>query len=1094
MRRLLSMLLCVCLCAGLLTGVTLPASAEDFGDTEENFRRAIAETALAYYRKGAGVQYDSVALTFALKHKDGGLCRITSETPPEHASADNPLYTVCSDFCYSVYYDAFGYKLTGQASRCVTNHLCDTPLTDPITVYKWDVAAPDQCTTRGLTRDEAIRDGERYLQSGDVVVGFRKSNSGHAMLYLGDYEGTGTKWFIHAGTGDKINITTGEDYVEPGGTVILNSSENGPFHAGGAYDLSSEKRNIVRFIILRPMNELKKSGHLTPAAKARLRYPGIAVDRSASLRKYRTATVGEAVTVKVAITNNSTKPYSNLHITEALPLGGVIRKASVSDGGRLTETGIRWENVTVPAGETKVFTYDVVISGLPGETLTLPGGTVDTLTTRAMSYPIGGKVLNAEKQAALAGVADMDKKEAAAYKSCAAKPVSFVNALYQNELGIPLHLPESIGDYVTGLLRKSSVKYVNNDGSGSVYSAENAKGFLWAPKKTLSEPWKSLSKMILPEHLVGRMVDTEDRTVTTRLVFNAVGRVLVFDEANYEPGDIFLGLNGSKAPDLTAKDADALVYVYLGGGKVATVDAESGLTVEPFSATVELALRQRLLIALRPSLTYADVNTGATVAVSGTCGTHASFLRSSDGHLLIYGAGAVTAAPWMAPVLLDVTVAGDITALPECAFAGASDVTETTLAKTVTTVGADACGDCTALATVNYGGTMAEWNAMTVGAGNAPLRNAAAFHYDKCGGRHTWDSGVKTEATATSKGCTTYTCTVCGATEQRDFCYPAGTKVIVALPDGREGYFSTLDQTVIAFAADKTICPSINAATVTLLDNISITDDGTILTADALHDRLRALGSGLTPEAADDGINSAASYMVVPKQTKFIPYKTTQDGAVIVDLNGHTLTYKGSRNLFQTGRWGLTVKNGTVIYTGSSDNSHGFYVSGSTKETSANGSGEKWIPILNVENAKVYCTGGGPAITTYVWYAQVELRNSTVLSNGSKGLSILKSSKTTFKDNYQNPPYSPAIALHNSTLGSVGGFAYSGSNSTYPAEDGQWITVDSGSRLVYKGAVSDKAYLALQPDTIVQESTFTDYFPGGITGTRVQRFERGGDS
>ena len=1070
-----------------------PKPPEDFEDNEENFRKAIAETALAYYRKGAGVQYDSIAMTYIIKHQGCGLCRISSQTPPEYSSADNPLYTVCSDYCYNVFYDAFNYKLTGVANRCVTSIMCAIDKDDPQTVYKWDEVSAKQCTEAGLTRQQALANAETLLQPGDVVVGYRKINSGHAMLYLGDYKGDGTKWFIHAGSGSKIDIVTGKDSVEPGGTLVMcDADKNGPFRPGGHYDLVSESRDICRFIILRPMRALLTDGHLTPAAKARLRYPQIDVDRSASLRKYQTATVGETVTVKVDIKNNSTQPYGYLNITEALPQGGVIRPESISAGGVLTDTGILWEKVKVPAGETKTLTYEVVISGLPGEKLILPGGTVDTLTTRAMSYAIGGKILNADKQAALAGVANMEEEDAAKYVDYAkAKPVGFVNALYKNVLGIELNLPESISDYVTGLLDEVTVLHVNNDGTSNYNSPANASGTLWAPKATLAEPWQSLSKMFLPEHLTGRMVCTEDPTFQGKEVFNATDRVLVFDKANYEPGDIFIGLNGSTKPSLSTADTEALVYVYLGNGKVATVDAESGLVVAPFSDTLELALRQRLLIALRPSLTYADVNTGATLAASGACGTNACFVQGSDGQLLIYGAGDVTSAPWNTAALKGITVTGDVASLPENAFVGASGVTETTLAKTVTTVGANAYNDCTAMTTVNYGGTMDQWNAMTVGEGNLPLRSAANFNYDKCGGHHTWDGGVPKEATATAKGYTTYTCTVCGATEQRNLHYPAGTKVIVTLPNGGEGYFPTLDQTVIAFATDKTICSSINAATITLLENVTINDSGTAMTAEELLKKLQDLGSTLT--SAKYGLDSNASYMPIPYMTNFTSGKTTPDGAVIVDLDGHTLTYNGTRNLFQSNKYGLTVKNGTINYTGT-NKSHGFYVCGGTAGESTTSNGKKWLPILNVENATVYSTSPAAAIQTYGWYAQVNLRDSTVLGS-SKGLVIAKSTTSTYEDKNGNikpypSPFSPSFTLSNSTLGGVGADSYTyGANATYPPDPGKWITADVNSRLVYGEKISDKDMLTLPENVAVLDDTFSEYFPGGSAGTKVRHFE-----
>ena len=98
LTRVGSLLLTLTLLAGLLTALTPAAHAL----TLEEKQRALVLTAFAYYDKGFPVQYDSTGLSVVGKSKHGAL-RITYETPPEFATKDETLFSVCSDFCYQTF-------------------------------------------------------------------------------------------------------------------------------------------------------------------------------------------------------------------------------------------------------------------------------------------------------------------------------------------------------------------------------------------------------------------------------------------------------------------------------------------------------------------------------------------------------------------------------------------------------------------------------------------------------------------------------------------------------------------------------------------------------------------------------------------------------------------------------------------------------------------------------------------------------------------------------------------------------------------------------------------------------------------------------
>ncbi|MBQ9551676.1 MAG: leucine-rich repeat domain-containing protein [Clostridia bacterium] len=132
------------------------------------------------------------------------------------------------------------------------------------------------------------------------------------------------------------------------------------------------------------------------------------------------------------------------------------------------------------------------------------------------------------------------------------------------------------------------------------------------------------------------------------------------------------------------------------------------------------------------------------------------------GTLYIYGTGAmpdytftsvgpggiydITAAPWewIYYEIEDVVIESGVTNIGACAFYGCDALKSVTIPDTVTSIGASAFTGCGVLANVYFDGILPQWNAITVGSGNAPLNNAT-LHYTvlstdsgACGTDLTW--------------------------------------------------------------------------------------------------------------------------------------------------------------------------------------------------------------------------------------------------------------------------------------------------------------------------------------------------------------------
>ena len=230
MKRFFSVILLFVLLVGLIP----TASAESYGDKVN----AVVQTAAAFYYKNPYMQYDSVKLT-SRNEGAGGLNRNNRYITPEDATSQRNLYTVCSSYCFEVYWNALGYQLLGSSLRCVTVNMFAEE--GPIIAFKYR-------KTDDMPLDQALSKFRQTLQPGDVVVYVGSATTGgHAMMYVGDFDGDGVADLLHS-TGKKYNMETGIDAVETGGNITKTPASDLWTEGKGQY---LGKR--YGFAILRPL-------------------------------------------------------------------------------------------------------------------------------------------------------------------------------------------------------------------------------------------------------------------------------------------------------------------------------------------------------------------------------------------------------------------------------------------------------------------------------------------------------------------------------------------------------------------------------------------------------------------------------------------------------------------------------------------------------------------------------------------------------------------------------------------------------------------------------------------------------------------------
>jgi len=517
----------------------------------ETLRKALIETAVAYLNKGPAIQYDSEPLTYQDRIVSGP-SRLCSGSAPEMGSLDQPLYTVCSDFCYDVYKNCFDYELMGMPRRCLTFFMTILPANDPLVVLKGGREDGIQ------NKEEALEKIKNELQVGDILVEYARAvnggpKGGHAMLYVGDYKGDGKKYLIHS-CGKKINMETGIDQYEETGSIVSTEYINECFDRNSSSSHNCYLPWYDEFIILRPFQDPAFTGKLTPSAESRLKYPGLTIDRRFDRHRYKGAAPGETVTVSVSVKNNGTEPFKALTVRETLPKGAEV------EGGKAPA----W-TVDVYPGSEVVLSYPAVITAKAGEKAVFPGGFVDSIPTRSMELPIS-------PYSAATGTMTATR---------------FITGMCRAIYGTELILPEDPREMVTGFFDLVEVPDVEKIGSQML-----------TPKKyeAMSPLFRKLWDKLLPEHVGGRAVYLGHDVKT----MGCFGRIKEFNECAYRPGDVFFCLESPSIIKL-GNIRRARMYLYLGENQVMTWDADQKAPVmTTFEKTLSVAMKMNVILSFRP--------------------------------------------------------------------------------------------------------------------------------------------------------------------------------------------------------------------------------------------------------------------------------------------------------------------------------------------------------------------------------------------------------------------------------------------------------------------------------------------------------------
>ena len=258
---------------------------------------ALLETAKAFYNRGGNIQYDQLSMDRFLRITP----RRNKFSCPEEATVQHTLFLDCSSFVFSVFFNAFAYKLEADITWEMADYV--NPKVYSYTPTHNESAA--ECV-------RISRDVMTLLRPGDTMV-IEHCTNGHVMLYAGE----GQFYHCMQKNGNKsYDYENKRDTFSSHGAIYLDSV-NELFFCGetgkpGRYYIFLEK--VKRFCILRPMCMV---GVPTADAIARIDAAnGLVCSVLCSHPGGKTADAGDLVHYTVCVRNTALKP-ADVHVEAA---------------------------------------------------------------------------------------------------------------------------------------------------------------------------------------------------------------------------------------------------------------------------------------------------------------------------------------------------------------------------------------------------------------------------------------------------------------------------------------------------------------------------------------------------------------------------------------------------------------------------------------------------------------------------------------------------------------------------------------------------------------------------------------------------------
>lgn len=388
-----------------------------------DFQKAIIATADAYWRRGTNLQYEP---------------RLKYYRSPEEATEDNIQYGTCNTFTFDVYKEALGIStpLSSISAVAFFNNQSE------YVVLALDGKKYAKCVEEGLEKTILQK-----MEPGDLILYRNNHNKdGHAQIvYSLIYDSAGNvvdAWIIHGTTAGIKNHAMEKRISRYDMKRVEGSVQKVKFSASYKkyQELDETKARYMNyFVLVRPIfngktwltwdnytiadeknaknknadgrmlfgkdkngNEIrrgmKKAGtereekvQITKAAKDRIKFEGIFISKTTNYHNKTVVPVNSEVVYTVTVKNFSKKNYEDLLIREKIPQNATY----ITGGDKVENKTVIWNNVTIPAGKEKKFSYTIRTPILVGIKL-VSEGTVNSIKTTTVKN-ITGRVFTNEE-------------------------------------------------------------------------------------------------------------------------------------------------------------------------------------------------------------------------------------------------------------------------------------------------------------------------------------------------------------------------------------------------------------------------------------------------------------------------------------------------------------------------------------------------------------------------------------------------------------------------------------------------------------------------------------------------------------------------
>ena len=361
--------------------------------TTNDKRKAVVETAEAYFKKGSYYQYDNY--------------RENKYSSPEEANNNNNIYAVCSSFINQIYYNSFNLtsipylstnfieyakkyyeEKTNQYSKESDNKA------DGKYILKYYDTVP-----KFTNLEQVIKDWSNFLEPGDIIIVNYKfiNNMGHTIMVY-DVDKTNHKVTIIENNGKTYDINTYIDSYEENGSI----SKHDLYDYFKKFYINSEGTPLIKQLaIVRYITDdnkyLSTAGNelilgMNTSAITRLKYPKMNITKSASVSNKdgnklgsMSVNLGDTITYTISIQNNSNADYSNLIIYE-YPDSIVTILDNLNN---YSDNKLSWTISKIKAGETYTIKYKVLVpdnSSLNGKIIHSTGKVGNILNTDIYHY------------------------------------------------------------------------------------------------------------------------------------------------------------------------------------------------------------------------------------------------------------------------------------------------------------------------------------------------------------------------------------------------------------------------------------------------------------------------------------------------------------------------------------------------------------------------------------------------------------------------------------------------------------------------------------------------------------------------------------